>query len=34
MENAADKFSWVDPLIGSIPHTELALRNKGGKTRE
>lgn len=27
MENAADKFSWVDPLIGSIPHTELALRN-------
>ncbi len=27
MENAADKLSWVDPLIGSIPHTELVLRN-------
>lgn len=27
MENASEKLSWVDPLLGSIPHTELALRN-------
>ena len=27
IENAAEKLSWVDPLIGSIPHTDLALRN-------
>nr|ATP01461.1 hypothetical protein [Ulva flexuosa] len=27
IESAAEELSWVDRLIGSIPHSELALRN-------